>query len=179
MNTRRIIAFLLVLCLILGLPSTSMAAKKKSAREKSSSGDAVAQILKKYKPLNKTNTQIIRNAINKYKRDQILIITWDESGGIINFELISSKNGARVVKADAGLGDFPYSYWEKMEKGCVFMNSGIALRFYDTKGNYDVFSNEAFEGRSVYDVMDALEDKGDFYPEDYIPYILQYTNDGI
>ena len=183
MKARKFILLLLVFCLVFALSSTSMAAKKKRAKGSASSGDAVAQILKKYKPANKTNAQMIRNAIAKYKRNQIMILTWDESGGTYDFELVSSKNGARIVKASAFLGNTStnmLSLWNKMEKGYI-LEFTTGIRFYYSNGDLDFnfIDPDEFSGRTLYDALDKLEDKGNLFPEERIPYILQYINDGV
>ena len=158
------------------------AAKKKSSKKQAPSGDAVVQILRKYKPENKTNAQIIRNVLKKYKQNHIFIITLTDDYDVI-VECVSAKNGASGGKVSMTLYEADYytnnpnapGLGEMMQNACIFEYSGLALRFYKAKIKSETdFEHVNIEYLFGAEALDRLFDRNGLFVEDKFPFILNY-----
>ena len=182
---KKFISLLLVLCLVVGLASTSMAAaKKKAAKKSSGASDKVAQILKNHKPENATNAQTLRNALSKYKQTHVLIITLTDDHTLI-FELISTKDGKSKGEDYLELGEDPLLLWDKMKKAHTFAFAAMGryMSFFGANSYYDSVSFDDFIGGAD-NLYDLFDNNGTFTFTDSdssaerntatIPFILQY-----
>ena len=191
---KKFISLLLVLCLVVGLASTSMAAaKKKAAKKSSGASDKVAQILKNHKPENATNAQTLRNALSKYKQTHVLIITLTDDHTLI-FELISTKDGKSKGKDYLELGekyiDNPLLLWDKMKKAHTFAFAAMGrdMSFFGANSYYDSVSFDDFIGGAD-NLYDLFDNNGTFTFTDSdssaerntatMPFILQYYETGV
>ncbi len=148
MKIKKFFAAILILCFVLSLSSASMAAKKKSAKKKVASQDKIESILKEYKPANATNAQTIRNALAKYKHENILLISI--KGGSI---------GMVVVSKHGETGGEPYATVE---------NTDVK---FDTAKKYSVVRIDAFR-QGIFEMTfmntdGKTSEKEDFYDSNY------------
>ena len=180
---RKILSVVLVLCFVFGMSSESLAAKRKSSKNRASSGDAITQILRKHKPENNTNAQTIRDILKKYNQSHIFVITLTDDNWLI-IECVSAKNGASKGKATLGLGDKyidnPVPVWNKMKNACIFEYSGLALHFYKARikseTDFELVRNDELYG---VEELDKLLDRSGLFVEDKFPFVLKYLETGI
>ena len=133
---KKFLVILLCICLVCGIESPSMAAKKRAKKSKAQQGDKVEQILKQHKPYNPINAQIIRSVMKKYKNNLILAITVDSDKYDVEAGIINASTGAKKrIGISADRVDF---LQEVPEKACIaevhFM--GGYIEFLDAKGKY-------------------------------------------
>lgn len=163
MKLKNFFKLLLVACLVLSLSSVSMAAAKKSTKRKASAAqDKVEQILKAYKPFNKTNANIIRSILKKYGGSHVLAITTDVRKLSAIFELVSVKTGKKQLVAVKVDKDFPLifdvddeelSFFE-FEYFCMmsYYATTQSMSFYNDAGQYV----ESYDGAAQGAVADSF-----------------------
>ncbi len=143
---KKFLVILLCICLVCGIESPSMAAKKRAKKSKAQQGDKIEQILRRYKVANSPiNANTIRRILKQSGNDLILVVTSgstddDDMDNITYWKLISARTGAEqsgVVERVQSL--FFYEVVDAHESGAcmvTFYPPGSTLVFYDAQGYY-------------------------------------------
>lgn len=147
---KKFVSILLVLCLISGLPSTSVAAKKKTAKRRKAaatavttrSGDLLGVMLSTNEPRNQTNADIIRKVLNKYYgsygNGKMLIAKLD-SYGTLEYEFADvwdQHSRKSYLDGSDKLNKNIASYKATLKKACTmsYNSQKDTLTFLDSDG---------------------------------------------